>query len=66
MIDFSLENGILLSLHLLHVFKPLDLTVESILSACVMLLLHLLELLLPNLLICDCEILIESILLYSN
>ena len=62
MIDLSLQNGILLSFHRLHVFKPLDLTVESILSTCVMFLLHLLELLLPHLLVSDCEILVESVL----
>ena len=65
-IDLCLENSILLSLHLLHVFKPLDFTVESVFSASVMLLLHLLELCLSHFLVSNCEILVKSVLFCSK
>ena len=65
-INLSLEDGILLCLHLLHVFKPLDLAIESFFSTGVMSLLHLLELCISHFLISDCEILVESVLFCSD
>ena len=61
-----LEDGALLGFIALHRVKSLYFSLESILPAGIMHSLFLLKLLLPHSLVCHCEILVESVLLYIN
>ena len=56
----------MLGLHCLHVVNPCGLTLVSGFPPVVVLLLHLLELLLPHLLVSHCEVFVESVLLCTN
>lgn len=62
-VNFRLEDLILLLVQRLHVVEPLDLAVESLLPPLVVLRLNLLEFLRPHSLVCHCEVLVEPVLL---
>lgn len=57
------ENLRLFDFTLLHVFKSADFSVESFLSEMRPSILHVLELLLSNFLICNCKVFIKAFLL---
>ena len=62
----DLDDCFLLSFGVLHVFKSVDLSVEAFFAEVRPSVLHMLELLGTNSLVCDSEVLIKSLLLYKH
>ena len=62
----DLDDCFLLRFGVLHVFKSVDLSVEALFAEVRPSVLHMLELLGSNSLVCDGEVLIKSLLLYTH
>ena len=62
----DLDDCLLLNLRALHVFKSVDLSGEAFFAEVRPSVLHMLELLGSNSLVCDSEVLIKSLLLYNT
>ena len=62
----DLDDCILLRFRAFHVFKSVDLSVEAFFAEVRPSVLHMLELLGSNSLVCDSEVLIKSLLLYTQ